>query len=83
MGATTRMSPALALLDGDVNHPVVARRHADRDRGAGDVRAAVDGAHVWRHEAGALLGFVDGCDAEGSERLDDAALDALHVSHHH
>ena len=37
-----------ALLDGDVEHPVVARRHADGDRGAGDVRAGVDRAHARR-----------------------------------
>jgi hypothetical protein len=30
-----------------------------------------------------MLGFVDGCDAEGRERLDDAALHALYISHHH
>ena len=38
----------LTLLDGDVDHPVVAGRQADGDGSAGDARAGVDRPHVRR-----------------------------------
>ncbi len=46
IGAATRMSPSPALLDRDVDHPVVARRAERCDGGAADRRAAPDRPHA-------------------------------------
>ena len=75
------MSPSLALLDGDVDHPVVAGRQADGDGGAGDARAGVDRAHVRRQQAGAALRLVDGRDADLGKCSRETPLDPRHVAH--
>src|SRR5262249_3564613 len=53
-----------ALLDRDVDHPVVAGWDADRHRRAGDVRAGIDRPQVRGEQAGAGLCFVHGGDTE-------------------
>src|SRR5512138_377980 len=68
-----------ALLDCDVNHPVVGRWNADRDGAARDARAGVDGAYIGRHQTGAVLRFVDGRDAGAGQRFDKLAFDALNL----
>ena len=71
----------LTLLDGDVDHPVVAGRKADRDRRAGDACAREDRSHVGGQQAGPALRLVDGRDADLGKCSRDTTLDARHVAH--
>ena len=66
----------LQLLDGDVEHPVVARRRADRHRRPGDPCAGVDRAHDAAEHPGARLRFVDGGDAGRREDGDRRGVGA-------
>src|ERR1700722_2222074 len=61
----------LALLDGDMDHPVIAGRDADGDRGAGDLGARVDRVQVRGQQPAAALRLVLGSDAELRERVGD------------
>ena len=53
----------LALLDGDVDHPVVVGRQAHGDRGSADPGPGVYRRHVRRDQAGAALRLVNGGDS--------------------
>jgi hypothetical protein len=64
-----------------MDHPVVARRRADRHRRAGDARAAIDRAHIAGQQAGAALRFVDGGDAAGGQAVDHGRIGPLDVLH--
>src|SRR5690606_16441641 len=56
-----------ALLDRDMDRPVVGRRHADRDRGPADVCARIDGAEPRVQQSRAALRLVDRGDAEATQ----------------
>jgi hypothetical protein len=71
----------LTLLDGDVDHPVVARGNADGDRGAGDARAGIDRPHVGRHEADPALRLMHGRDADLGKAASEMTLDPRQVAH--
>ena len=60
VGATTMMSPAMANLDGNVNHQIIARRQRHRDRGPGDGSTRIDWAHISGEQAATPLRFMHG-----------------------
>ena len=66
--ATTSMSPGLALLDRDVNHPVVAGLRQHGHRAARDLRAGPDRPHVGLHEPDPAHRLVDGRRRRAAQR---------------
>jgi hypothetical protein len=64
----------LQLLDGDMDHPVVARRRGDRHGGAGDARAGVDRPHITRQKPGAPLCLMHGRHPAALESGDDGGI---------
>jgi hypothetical protein len=58
-----------ALLDGDVDHPVVGRRHAHSHGGASDVRPRIDRCYVRGEQAASALGLVHGGDSVPDEGI--------------
>ncbi|MGY4455062.1 hypothetical protein ACVWZR_009722 [Bradyrhizobium sp. i1.3.1] len=75
----------LALLNGDMDHPVVAGLCQHRDGGASDRRAGPNGPQVRLHQAEATVSLVNGRDAVfrhpgGIGTLDVANDDGLHAS---
>ena len=56
-----------ALLDRDMQHPIIRRRNRDGHRRARESSAAIDRPHVRAHQARAPLRLVHGGDAVGRE----------------
>ena len=77
---TTRMSPGLALLDRDMDHPVVAGMRQHGHRGARRLAALPDRAQIGLHQADAAIGLVHGGDAERAEPLHQIRIGALDVA---
>lgn len=74
-----------ALLDRDMNHPVVAGLRQHGDGGAGDRRASPDRPQIRLHQSEPIIGLVHGRDAvlrhpSGIGTLDVANDDRLHAS---
>jgi hypothetical protein len=65
------------LLDGHVDHPVVAGCGGDRHHRSGDGKILLDRAHVRLHQPGAALGFVHGGDAGFAQPPDDLRVGAV------
>ena len=71
----------LTVLDGDVDHPVVAGRKADRDCRACDACAREDRSHGRGQQARSALRLVDGRDADLGKCSRDTTLDPRHLAH--
>ncbi|MBB4421592.1 hypothetical protein GGD66_000118 [Bradyrhizobium sp. CIR48] len=74
-----------ALLDGDMDHPIVAGLRQHGDGGPGDRRARPDRAQIGLHQTHAPVSLVHGRDAVrrhsgGIGTLDIANDDRLHAS---
>ena len=70
----------LELFDGDMEHPVVARRRADGDGTAGNPRTAINGPHIGSEQTGTALRFMHRGDAHCSELVDDRGIGAGNVA---
>ena len=68
------------LLDGDMDHPVVAGRGRDGHGRAGDPRAGEDRAQAVAQQARASLRLVHGGDAGVGQAVDDRRLGAWDLS---
>src|SRR5215218_8047329 len=62
-----------------MNHPVVGRRHGDRDGAASDLRARIDRPHEGGEEAGARLRLMHGRNPIGCETRRDLTPDTGRV----
>jgi hypothetical protein len=60
-----------------MNHPVVARRRADRHGGSRNPGAREDGPQMAREQTGAALRLMHCGDAAGSKPIDDGLRGAL------
>jgi hypothetical protein len=69
-----------ALLDRDMDHPIVARLRENGDRGAGNLRTRPDWAQIRLHQAGAAERLVHGDDAECGHGANGVAIGALDVA---
>ena len=70
----------LALLDRDMDHPVVARLRQNGDRGSGNLRAGPDRPHIGLHQARASERLVRGGDAERLHGADGIAVGAFDIA---
>ncbi len=67
------------LLDGNMDHPVVARWRADRDGAAGHAEVLLDRPHVRRHQTFAPLRLVNRGDARLAQPADHVGVGAPDV----
>src|SRR5690606_24918740 len=72
-----------ALLDRDVNHPVVAGCHLAGHRASGSVDRAEDRPQAVGHQSLPPLRFVHGRHTETLETRHERRVDALDPSHHY
>ena len=69
----------LKLFDGDMDHPVVARRREDGDRRTRRRRAGIDRPHGGSEQPAAPLRLVDRGDAAVAERRNDRRIGPLDI----
>src|SRR5262249_25488942 len=68
-----------ALLDRDMDHPVVTWGQGHRYGRPGDTHARIDRSHIRAHEAAAALRLVDGSDTAFAERGDRVRIGPLDI----
>ena len=70
----------LALLDRDMDHPIVTGLRQDGYGGAGCFRPAPNGAQIGLHQPEPAIGLVRGGNAERAETLDEISFGTLDVA---